>query len=57
VIAKHKLTADDILYRMKKRLNDPPLGFKAFKEVMLKVDPQFSTTILKDLFDILSPKK
>ncbi len=57
VVQKHKLNAGDLLYRIGKKLNDPSLTFKSFKEAMLKLDTSFSKDMIKQLFDQLAPKR
>jgi hypothetical protein len=42
VIQQYELSADDILHKLKKRINDLPLTFPQFKECILKLDSSLS---------------
>ena len=53
IIAKYELTGDDILHRMKKKLNDEPLNFNQLKDSLSKIDASLTPLQLKSLFGTL----
>lgn len=42
IVSENHLTADDILHKIKKTINEPPMNFQLFKESIHKIDSSLS---------------
>jgi len=56
VVSKHQLSAEDLLYRIKKRLSDPAMSHKAFREALLRFDYSLDRGLIDQVFERLVKK-
>ena len=56
VVSKHHLSAEDLLYRIKKRLSDPAMTQKAFREALLRFDSSLDRGLIDQVFERLVKK-
>jgi hypothetical protein len=56
VVSKHHLSAEDLLYRIKKRLSDPAMSQKAFREALLRFDSSLDRGLIDQVFERLVKK-